>query len=217
MPKKIFNEDAFEMLLRIRLDGGTIGFFNENKEHFKEVVTEPLKMLAEELEPTIKGINSGIITKPTKVVSRPYRDARFTKGQPPVRDYMFMFYKHELERNYPLRFYVRIMPEGMRFGMGIMPAPSFMKAEYKRILANPAKFLNIIDSIKTKKHFNMHENRYIRPPFTSKDPRIMEWLYKKNFWYLADITMSEALSDELPEIISSDIVKFADLYNFLLQ
>jgi len=214
---KIFDQEAFDILLKIRLDGGTMGFLNDNKEYFKKVVTEPLKLLASQLEPTIKSINSSIVTTPSRIVSRPYRDARYNLGKPPVRDYMYIFYKHELKKNDPLRIHIRIKPEGMIFGIGIMPASSFMKEEYKRILANPAKFLDIIDNIRTTKKFKLYENKYIKPPFVSEDPRIMEWLYRKNFWYLADISIKEAISEELTDIIASDIIQYKELYNFLLQ
>jgi len=217
MSKSIFTEEAFDILLKIRLDGGTTGFFEENKEHFRQIVTEPLKTLAEQLEQCIKNINEGIITKPSKVVSRPYRDARYNHGKPPIRDYMYIFFKHELKKNDPLRIHVRITAEGMFFGMGIMPVPAFMKEEYKRMLANPARFINIIDNIKPERTFSLREDRYVKPPFTSDDEHIMEWLYRKNFWYISNVSIGEVLSNDLTEMISTNIVQFKDLFNFLLQ
>ena len=217
MANTIFTEEAFDMLLKIRLDGGTSSFFANNKERFIQVVTQPLKSLAEQLEPTIKSINEGIVTKPSKVVSRPYRDARYNHGQPPIRDYMYIFYKHELVKNDPLRIHIRITPEGIRFGMGIMSVPSYMKEEHKRILAHPTKFFNIIDNIKTTRPFTLYEDLYKKPPIKSTDERTMEWLYRKNFWYISNVSIKEALSSDLVEIISSNTIQYGDLFNFLLQ
>ncbi|GEM_PF-3042594 len=217
MANTIFTEEAFDMLLKIRLDGGTSSFFANNKEHFIQAVTEPLKSLAEQLEPTIKSINGNINAKPSRVVSRPYRDARYNHGKSPIRDYMYIFYKHELKKNDPLRIHIRITPEGIRFGMGIMQVPSFMKEEHKRILAHPAKFLNIIDNIKPNRPFTLYEELYKKPPLQSSDERIMEWLYRKNFWYISSVSITETLSGDLVEIISSNIKQYGDLFNFLLQ
>lgn len=216
MANTIITEDAFQMLLRIRLDGGTMGFLSEHKEQFKQTVTEPLKELARVLEPTIKDINPQIVTNPNKVVSRPYRDARYNLGKPPVRDFMYIFFKHELKKNDPLRIHIRITPEGMFFGMGIMPVPSYMKEEHKRILANPARFINIIDNIKPNRNFKLHEDLYKKPPLTSQDARVMEWLFRKNFWYISELSIKEALSDDLVNILSTNLLQFKELFNFLI-
>ena len=68
-------------------------FFNENRHVFEDAVKRPMLDLAEDLKQAVSEIDPLFDTKPNHVLSRIYRDIRFSPNKLPYRDHMWLGYR----------------------------------------------------------------------------------------------------------------------------
>ena len=73
-------------------------WYNEHKEEYKKYVYNPFSELVMELAPTMIEIDSQIITIPSKIISRVYRDIRFTKDKSLYRDNVWIVFLRDKSR-----------------------------------------------------------------------------------------------------------------------
>ena len=84
-----FNEDTYKFLIELAFNNNK-EFFAANKGRYKQNVQEPLRALAEGLLPLALTIDPCFNTRMTTILSRIYRDTRFTKDKHPYRDHAWL-------------------------------------------------------------------------------------------------------------------------------
>lgn len=80
-----FSAEALRFLLENRINNSK-EWFEEHRNEYRKYVYEPFAELVKELAPAMKEIDDGIITIPSKIISRVRRDTRFTKDKSLYRD-----------------------------------------------------------------------------------------------------------------------------------
>lgn len=174
--------DAFAFLFELRLNNNK-AFFEANRERFNKNVRDPLRLLAQGLEPTLRDIDPGIITAPSACVSRIYRDTRFSSDKTPYRDHMWLGYKHDGE---PLSegfiYYFEISPEHYAYGCGTYgPLPKLMESVRTRARAESAYLTEVLNGLDAN-GFELLGEDYKRPKETGAPKELGRLLNKKGFY-----------------------------------
>ena len=95
-------------------------FYEEHKQELKEGFTIPMRQIAAEIVPQIYEIDDKVMTDPVKMVSRFFRDTRYSKDKHLYRDnlwIMFMRNKHEWQ-NYPCMWF-EVTQNFWSYGVGM--------------------------------------------------------------------------------------------------
>lgn len=139
-----FNEDTYKFLLELAFNNNK-AFFEANRGRYKQNVQEPLRALAEDLMPTALAIDPDFNPRMTSILSRIYRDTRFTKDKHPYRDHAWLGFRRPGQRiSESVTLYFEITPQGYGYGMGMYGGNLEKMGELrKRVLADPAGFLEL--------------------------------------------------------------------------
>ncbi len=216
----MFTPEAFDFLIENRFNNSKEWFY-EHKYIYDEKVLKPLAELAVELSPTIESLDPTIVTTPkiNKVLSRIYRDTRFSNDKSLFRDSIWLSFKKDKKefRHYP-EFFVVITPEVMMYGCGYYyMVPQAAEAMRDMIKENHPQWKKAFKAYKKQNVFNLEGDGYKRTKYPEYEEEIREWLDKKCVCctkYSQDFDL--VFSDKLGETIAKDFVLMKDVYDFLI-
>jgi len=115
-------------------------FYEANKAQIKELVTDQLRALLDDLFDTLVQINPDFILNPARCISRVRRDTRFTHDKTLYRENLWMMFRHQKNHLPTPMLWFEFFPDGFTYGCGIIcSTPSFMEHWRKAVKANPAK------------------------------------------------------------------------------
>ena len=90
-----FFPETLEFFQDIRFHNDKI-WFDAHRDDFEAYVKTPLEALCMDLEPMMAQLDPSLDTRPRRVVSRIYRDARYARGVP-YRDHMWFLFRRAAE------------------------------------------------------------------------------------------------------------------------
>lgn len=88
-----FTPDMLDFLAENHLRNSK-SWYDEHKDVYKKLVTEPFYALVEEMSPHMLEIDPQFVTIPSKSVARVRRDTRFTKNKDLYRDHIWIVFRH---------------------------------------------------------------------------------------------------------------------------
>lgn len=103
-------------------------WFNERKHIYRESLLQPLQSLAAMLSPVMYNIDPLFELRPAKMISRIYRDIRFSPNKDPYKSSMWLNFQQATTHweNYP-GFFAEVGTEYLMYGMGLfMPKRKVM-------------------------------------------------------------------------------------------
>lgn len=212
-----FSQQSLDFLFENRLHDSR-DWFNEHKEDYKSLVTEPLSQLILDVTPTMNKIDKQIICDP-KRISRIYRDARMHPDSI-FRDHIWYSFGR-MKSGYESRseFYFSIGAGGMSFGCGwYCPRPATMEAARKLILDGDECFKKAFMAVNKQKTFEFYGDLYKRNKYPDKPPELCNWLNRKNLGLSGEITDPEIMfTDKLSGFVAREFKKIAPMYEFFLK
>ena len=186
-------------------------WFDEHKPIYEEEVLQPLKALVHVMTPVMYAIDSQINTNPNKIVSRIYRDIRFSKDKTPYRTSMWISFQRLLTdwENFP-GYYLEISENGYQYGMGLyLPKKKEMDAFRSAIEYDPNHFRKITEDLIGKHGFIIGGEEYKRPINNNLPEYFQQWIQRKGVYLYKQFPVGE-------ELFSADFAKFmADEYTLL--
>lgn len=102
-------------------------WFDEHKHIYETEVLQPLKALAVALTPSFYEVDPEMDFRPNKMISRIYRDIRFSKDKTPYKNHMWVSFQRPFVKttddwtSFP-GYYMEIGKEGINLGMGMFQA-----------------------------------------------------------------------------------------------
>lgn len=124
-------------------------FYEEHKEEIKAGITVPLRQIAGIIGERLTLLDPLIVSNPVKMVSRVFRDTRFTHDKRLYREnmwVMFMRDKH-LWRSYPCMWF-EVFPGRFTTGIGLfMETPALMEYYRAAIRERTAEFTAAVRSV----------------------------------------------------------------------
>ena len=192
-------------------------WFLEHKTEYLDFIYEPMKALVTELTPTMEGIDAGFVTEPHRVVSRIYRDTRFSKNKLPYRTAVWMsFHRRTADWKDSPVFYLEISLTGYRYGMGFYQAiPATMMKFRAFVDRYPDDFLNAISFFSPK--FYLVDGEFYKKPFVNPHPKSVQPYYQAKTFYLSHEAQHDALlfSRKLVSTLQKNFERLKPLYDFI--
>lgn len=188
----------------------------ENLAKYKILISEPLKQLYKELLPTVLNIDPRFETKPSRCVSTPYTDRRFSPSVP-LKEYMYIRFKYsDLSDNIP-GLYFDMGCDYYSYGLRIYKQNiKGMDKIREKILKSPEHFSSVLDKLSDKGFFvigDLYKKDKLpnMPDFPAKS------LYNRKSFYIGkDVKINENIfSRELAEEIKANFLALTPIIRII--
>ncbi len=192
-------------------------FYEEHKQELKDGFTVPMRQIAAEIVPQIYDIDDKVMTNPVRMVSRFFRDTRYSKDKHLYRDnlwVMFMRNKHEWQQ-YPCMWF-EVTQNYWSYGVGMFWVDAtYLELYRKALLERPQEFMKAVEDCEKAGAMYCPEF-YKKAKPGNPIPEIEPYYNIKDMHFIAQRTdfetlQSEALIDELKAVYKN----FSGMYTFL--
>ncbi|MDR0769503.1 MAG: DUF2461 domain-containing protein [Dysgonamonadaceae bacterium] len=195
-------------------------WFDEHKPVYEAEIVRPLKALAHILSPAMYAIDPMIETNPNKVVSRIYRDIRFSKDKTPYRTAMWISFQRISTnwQNFPC-YYLGISDSGYSYGMGLyLPERKKMDALRSRIEYEPKYFRKMTTSLIGKYAFSIGGEAYKRTINSSLPEYFQQWIQRKSIYLYKRFPVgAELFTTDFATSLTNEYILLQPLYNYLIE
>jgi uncharacterized protein (TIGR02453 family) len=195
-------------------------WFDEHKPVYEDEVLRPLKALVHVMTPTMYAIDPQINTNPNKVVSRIYRDVRFSKDKAPYRTNMWISFQRLLTdwQNFP-GYYLEISENGYQYGMGLyMPKKKEMDVFRSAVEYDPNHFREMTEDLIGKHGFIIGGEEYKRPMNNTLPEYFQQWIQRKGLYLYKEFPVGEKLfSVDFARFMADEYTLLKPLYDYLVE
>ncbi len=125
-------------------------FMQEQRDRYHRVMRDPYYALINALAPLMLSIDPQMEVRPHKVLSRIFRDTRFSRDKSPYRDHHWIAFRRAGEpRDRAVMFWFEARVEGLSWGLGFWgenrPAMDMLR---RRMISHPDDMLSAMDALK---------------------------------------------------------------------
>jgi len=218
-----FSPDTFQFFKELEEYNYKL-WFDEHKPIYESEILQPLKALAVALTPFFYGIDSQMELRPNKMISRIYRDVRFSHDKTPYKKQMWITFQRPFMAStndwtsFP-GFYLEIGKDGTSYGMGLFAAKKKImdgfreKVEYEQEL-----FKKITNGLVDKNGFEIGGEEYKRPLKSDLDEYFQPWIQRKGIYLFKSLPISDVLySEKLIQHMEKEYALLQPLYEFFVD
>lgn len=192
-------------------------WFEEHRSVYDNELVKPFKELISTLTPTMYNIDSQFELRPHRVLSRIYRDVRFSKNKDPYKTCLWMSFQVPTPDwvNIP-GFFMELNAETYFYGMGLFaPKKKTMDALRDSIAYDAKEFQAQTQKI-LDRGFVIYGDEYKRPIPNELSEYFQPWVQRKNLYVGKNLPINEdVFSPKFAEIIREDYESLVWLYDFL--
>lgn len=216
----MFSPQTFDFLMENRFMNSK-EWFLEHKPVYNEHVLKPLTELAIEMAPSIEMLDPTIVTTPkiNKVLSRIYRDTRYSKDKMLFRESIWLSFKKDKKQfpHYP-EFFVVMTPRELMYGCGYYwMMPETVKSMRELIESNHPAWQKALKAYENQDIFTLEGDKYKRSKYPDYPENIRNWLDSKNICCTkTSVDFDLVFSDKLGQKLCEDLVLMKDVYDFLV-
>jgi len=214
-----FTQETFHFFAGLK-ENNYKPWFEEHKAIYEKEVQQPLKALVLAMAPAMYSIDSQMNFQPNKVVSRIYRDIRFSADKSPYKTNMWMTFQRIVPdwESFP-GFYLDINADGYQYGMGLsMPKKNIMEAYRAKVDFDPESFRLMTKDLIEKYGFTIGGDEYKRPLNNSLPVYFQTWIQRKSIYLYKDCPLGKELFDEgFAAYLFKEYALLQPLYNFLVE
>ncbi|MDI9520734.1 MAG: DUF2461 domain-containing protein [Bacillota bacterium] len=215
--KPIFKPDMLEFMTNIRFNNNK-SFFLEHKDEYEKKVKQPYYRLIEALTPTMLKIDSGMEVRPYRVLSRIYRDTRFTRDKSPLRDHHWIAFRHTGEpREKAVVFWFEIRLESVNWGLGFWGEnKKAMELLRRRMIAKPDEIIGLLNQL-DKDNFAVGGSINSRVEVPNGLPEALHKFYRLKEVYATkrNIKPESVFEPGFEDVLAADFNALAPLYHLL--
>ena len=194
-------------------------WFEAHRRNYTDFCLTPIQKLVYDLSPAMLDIDPGFNTNPAKMVSRIYRDIRFSKDKSPYKSRLwFTFRRPWVEWQDAPGYYFEVSYDSYGFGMGIYDMSPETREAFRSMLDDrPEEFLKATSFFRSGKNiFDLGGDRYKRPPKREMDKKLLDWYMMKNFYFYCERPVDNLLfSPRLTEFMIASYRTLAPAYKLL--
>ena len=195
-------------------------WFEEHKPIYEQEVLQPLKALVHAMTPAMYSIDSQIDFRPNKIISRIYRDIRFSTDKSPYKTNMWITFERIVPdwEAFP-GFYMEISAEQYMYGMGLYMAKKNIMDEYRaKIEYEPEHFHRMTEDLIVNHHFVIGGDEYKRPLNNSLPEYFQTWIQRKSIYLYKTCPIGKELFDEgFAQHLSKEFASMQPFYEFLVD
>lgn len=215
--KPIFKPDMLEFMMDIRFNNSKT-FFLEHKDEYEKKVKQPYLRLIEALTPTMLNIDSGMEVRPYKVLSRIYRDTRFSRDKSPIRDHHWIAFRHTGEpREKAVVYWFEVRLESVSWGLGFWGENrKAMEILRRRMVAKPDEITDLLRQL-DKDQFAVEGSFYSRMQIPDGLPAALQEFYRLKEVYAMkkDIKPESIFDPGFEEKLAADFLALSPMYRLL--
>jgi uncharacterized protein (TIGR02453 family) len=186
-------------------------WFSDNRERYIRFVSEPMKQLVQEISPMVSGLDPLVITVPNRIISRIYRDTRFSADKSPYRPCIWFVFKRNVEcwTETPAYFF-QFDEHVYEYGMGMYSATATTMRNFRKMIDdNFEQFRQIIEPIQRARNLDLESNSYKRRLQSEYPATIDKWYQSKSI-----AVMGRRKPDKI--LFSAKLIEFLiDRFNLL--
>jgi len=179
-----------------------------------------LKSLVHAMTPAMYSIDSQMDFRPQKIVSRIYRDIRFSANKLPYKTTMWITFQRMVKdwENFP-GFYMEISADCYQYGMGLYMAKKNIMDNFRaKIEYEPEQFRHITKDLLTKNSFVIGGDEYKRPINNSLPDYFQTWYQRRSIYLYKTCPIGKELFDEgFVKYLSDEYNILRPLYDFMLE
>ncbi|MDH8702408.1 uncharacterized protein (TIGR02453 family) [Dysgonomonadaceae bacterium PH5-43] len=219
-----FTDEAFKFFAELE-ENNYRPWFTERKHIYENEILNPLKALAVALTPSFYEIDSQMDFRPEKMLSRIYRDIRFSKDKSPYKNHMWVMFQRPFMKasddwaSFP-GYYIEIGKDGINLGMGLFQAKSKIMAIYRdKVEYDQSYFRDITESLITTDGFTLGGEEYKRTINKNLSEYYQTWIQKKGIHLYKNIPLSNKTlySNELIVYLENQFAPLHRFYDFLVD
>ena len=216
---KGFSNETFQFFRDLELNNCK-PWFDEHKKIYEQEVLQPLRSLVVAMTPAMHSIDSQMDFRPTKIVSRIYRDVRFSHDKSPYKTHMWVTFQRMTPQweSYP-GFFMEIGGNSYQYGMGLFaPKKKVMDAFRSKVEYEQDQFKKITQDLATKHGFTLGGEEYKRPLSNELPAYFQNWIQRKSIYLLKQCPLGKELFDEgFAQHMANEFTLTQPLYEFLLD
>lgn len=192
-------------------------WFEDHRNIYEKELLNPFKELITVLTPAMFNIDSQFELRPHRVLSRIYRDTRFSKNKDPYKTSMWMNFQKSTTHweDFP-GFFMELNADNYFYGMGLFaPKKKTMDTIRDHITYDEDEFKKKTQEL-LKNGFLIGGETYKRTITNNLSEYFQQWIQRKSLYvYKTHPIGPEVFSQKFADIIRSENESLAWLYNFL--
>lgn len=195
-------------------------WFNEHKQVYQEALLQPFRSLATMLTPAMYNIDPQFELRPSKMLSRIYRDIRFSPNKDPYKSSMWLNFQQAATHweNFP-GYFAELNTEHFMIGMGLfMPKRKIMDYLREEIDYSRDSFKEMAEKA-LNAGFEVAGEAYKRPIPNTLPDFYQPWIQRKSVYVIKTIPLSDdrIYSEAIALQLMDDFLQIADLYHFMKE
>ncbi len=194
-------------------------WFDEHKQIYESEVLSRLKSLISTLSPAMHTIDSEFDFRTNRILSRIYRDIRFSHDKSPYKTCMWITFQRMVPewQNFPA-FFMEISDEGYAYGMGLYGSKKKILDDLReRIIFDPEHFKSITEIV-FKNNFSLGGETYKRPVKNDLPEYFQPWFEYKNAYVIKIRPEGKELySEKFADQLINDFTVMKPFYEFLMD
>lgn len=195
-------------------------WFDEHKHIYLSELLNPLKALVNAMTPAMAAIDPQIDFRMNRILSRIYRDIRFSYDKTPYKDHMWITFQRFVPewQNFPA-FFMEISGNGYRYGMGLYGSKKAIMDSFRSNIEYEQEHFREISEFLIRDHgFHVEGELYKRPLKNDLPEYFQQWIQRKSAYVFKSCPVeNEMFNMKFAEILSEDFTRMKDLYEFFVE
>ena len=194
----------------------TIANQAENIIKYKKIISEPLALLYEALLSTVFDIDGQLETKPSRCISLPYTDRRFSPNVP-LKEYMYIRFKQFRKSDNIPGLYFDLGLDYYSYGLRIYKQTSSGAEKLRESIADNPKSYSVELEKAMQSGFAVFGDKYKKDHYQNiKDNTVKELLNRKSFHIGKDVPVGEnVFTSKFADEITEGFLAVKDLLELL--
>lgn len=214
-----FSKESVLFLQEIK-ENNYKAWFEERKHIYQSEILQPFQSLAAMIAPAMHTIDPLFETKPSKMVSRIYRDVRFSPNKEPYRSTMWLNFQQKTTHweSFP-GFFAELSDEHFMYGMGLfMPKRKTMDRFREEIDYSRGSFREMAQQA-LGAGFEIAGEEYKRPLPNDLPHFYQPWIQRKNIYVIKTLSLSDEriYNPTIALQLMEDFSHLTDLYRFMVD
>jgi len=214
-----FTQETFNFFANLK-ENNCKPWFEEHRQVYEKEVLQPLRAFVLAMTPAMYSIDSQMNFQPNKIVSRIYRDIRFSNDKTPYKTNMWVTFQRAVSNweSFP-GYYMEITSDCYQYGMGLFMAKKNVMDEYRaKIEYEPEYFRQMTKDLTGKHRFILGGDEYKRPLINSLPDYVQPWIQRKSIYLYKTCPIGKEMFDEgFAQHLFKEFVLLQPLYDFLID
>lgn len=194
-------------------------WFEEHRDVYESELLIPFKELATSLTPCMYNIDPQFELRTHRVLSRIYRDVRFSKNKDPYKTCMWMSFQQPTKgwEDFP-GFFMELNADRYFYGMGLFMPKKKTMDNFRESVAYDAKDFQQNTQLILDRGFQIGGDLYKRLVPNDLDEYFQPWIQRKGIYvYKESPIRDEVFTRQFMDMIREDYESLKWLYDFMKE